>query len=116
MRTYVPTADRLRSVSKPYQTSTTERPIVNGKQEPAQLKIEIPANRSDYPSGQSVWNPPEADSFGRYDMLCFEGISLMLNIFRGKRSSPNYRLIPPSDGELETITVHEEVGEHCGSI
>ncbi|KAL9121471.1 MAG: hypothetical protein Q9187_001973 [Circinaria calcarea] len=72
-------------------TSTTERPIINGKQEPAQLKIEIPANR--------------------YDMLCFEGISLMLNIFRGKRSSPNYRLVPPPDGELQTITVHEETSQ-----
>jgi hypothetical protein len=29
-----------------FQTSTIERPIVNGKQEPAQLKIEVPANRS----------------------------------------------------------------------
>lgn len=33
----------------------------------------------------------------------------MLNIFRGKTTSPNYRLAVPSDGELETITVLEEV-------
>ncbi len=46
---------------------------------------------------------------GRYDMLCFEGISLMLNIFRGKTTSPNYRLAAPLSGELETITVHESV-------
>lgn len=46
----------------------------------------------------------------RYDMLCFEGISLMLNIFRGKTTSPNYRLAVPPSGELQTITVHEEVG------
>ncbi|KAI9703626.1 MAG: phenylalanine--tRNA ligase subunit beta [Candelina mexicana] len=69
-------------------TSNSERPVVNGKQEPAQLKIEIPANR--------------------YDMLCFEGISLMLNIFRGKTESPNYRLIAPPNGELQSITVHQE--------
>lgn len=69
-------------------TSTLDRPVINGKQEPAQLKIEIPANR--------------------YDMLCFEGISLMLNIFRGKTTSPNYRLAVPPSGELQTITVHEE--------
>ncbi|KAI9812129.1 MAG: phenylalanine--tRNA ligase subunit beta [Pycnora praestabilis] len=69
-------------------TANSERPIINGKQEPAQLKIEIPANR--------------------YDMLCFEGISLMLNIFRGKTPSPNYRLVAPQDGELQSITVHEE--------
>ncbi|MCJ1228150.1 phenylalanine--tRNA ligase subunit beta [Toensbergia leucococca] len=69
-------------------TSESDRPTVNGKQEPAQLKIEIPANR--------------------YDMLCFEGISLMLNIFLGRKSSPNYRLVAPPNGELEAITVHEE--------
>ncbi|MCJ1469648.1 phenylalanine--tRNA ligase subunit beta, partial [Pseudocyphellaria aurata] len=69
-------------------TSTLDRPIINGKQEPAQLKIEIPANR--------------------YDMLCFEGISLMLNIFCGKTTSPKYRLAVPPNGELQTITVHEE--------
>ncbi|TVY83623.1 Phenylalanine--tRNA ligase beta subunit [Lachnellula suecica] len=69
-------------------TSNTERPIVNGKQEPAQLKIEIPANR--------------------YDMLCFEGIALMLNIFREKTPLPNYRLVTPKSGKLETITVHPD--------
>ncbi|KAH8590001.1 hypothetical protein B0O99DRAFT_522272 [Bisporella sp. PMI_857] len=70
-------------------TSNSERPIdANGKQEPAQLKIEIPANR--------------------YDMLCFEGIALMLNIFRGKTPLPNYKLVPPKNGKLETITVHAD--------
>ncbi|QSZ30871.1 hypothetical protein DSL72_000429 [Monilinia vaccinii-corymbosi] len=69
-------------------TSNSERPIVNGKQEPAQLKIEIPANR--------------------YDMLCFEGIALMLNIFRGKAPFPNYRLVKPESGNLETLTVHQD--------
>src|SRR5271168_3085070 len=69
-------------------TSTQDRPIVNGKQEPAQLKIEIPANR--------------------YDMLCFEGIALMLNIFRGKTPLPNYKVAVPKNGKLETITVHPD--------
>ncbi|KAL8720613.1 MAG: hypothetical protein Q9225_002549 [Loekoesia sp. 1 TL-2023] len=69
-------------------TSTSQRPIVNGKQEPPQLKIEIPANR--------------------YDMLCFEGISLMLNIFRGKRASPGYRLVAPPKGELQVFNVDKE--------
>ena len=72
-------------------TSNSERPIVNGKQEPAQLKIEIPANR--------------------YDMLCFEGIALMLNIFRGKTSLPSYRLVKPRSGKLQTITVHKDTLE-----
>ncbi|KAL8994796.1 MAG: hypothetical protein Q9169_005332 [Polycauliona sp. 2 TL-2023] len=69
-------------------TSSSQRPIINGKQEPAQLKIEIPANR--------------------YDMLCFEGISLMLNIFRGKRTSPDYRLVAPPKGELQILKVSKE--------
>lgn len=69
-------------------TSNSERPIVNGKQEPPQLKIEIPANR--------------------YDMLCFEGIALMLNIFRGKMPLPNYRLVMPVSGKLETLTIHPD--------
>ncbi|KAL8922816.1 MAG: hypothetical protein Q9208_004941 [Pyrenodesmia sp. 3 TL-2023] len=69
-------------------TSTSQRPIVNGKQEPPQLKIEIPANR--------------------YDMLCFEGISLMLNVFRGKRTSPDYRLAAPPKGELQVLHIDEE--------
>lgn len=46
----------------------------------------------------------------RYDMLCFEGISLMLNIFREKATLPNYRLTVPPDGKLQSITVKEEVG------
>lgn len=69
-------------------TSLTERPIVDGKQEPPQLKIEIPANR--------------------YDMLCYEGIQLMLNIFNRKVPAPQYVLKPPSNGELQTITVKKE--------
>ncbi|KAI9050096.1 hypothetical protein LZ554_006239 [Drepanopeziza brunnea f. sp. 'monogermtubi'] len=69
-------------------TTNSERPIVNGKQAPAELKIEIPANR--------------------YDMLCFEGIALMLNIFREKTPLPNYRLVAPKDGKVQTITVHPD--------
>ncbi|OWP06554.1 hypothetical protein B2J93_1195 [Marssonina coronariae] len=69
-------------------TSNSDRLIVNGKQVPAELKIEIPANR--------------------YDMLCFEGIALMLNIFREKTPFPNYRLVIPNNGEVQTITVHPD--------
>lgn len=42
-------------------------------------------------------------------MLCFEGIALMLNIFLGRKSYPNYRLIEPASGELEQIIVKENV-------
>lgn len=45
----------------------------------------------------------------RYDMLCFEGIALMLNIFAGKASIPNYRVVAPSNGEIHQITVHQSV-------
>ncbi|KAI2626530.1 phenylalanyl-tRNA synthetase beta chain [Hypoxylon sp. NC1633] len=69
-------------------TENEERPIVDGVQEPPQLKIEIPANR--------------------YDMLCFEGIALMLNIFRGKQPTPNFRLAQPAIGDIQTITVLED--------
>lgn len=72
-------------------TSLTERPIVDGKQEPPQLKIEIPANR--------------------YDMLCYEGIQLMLNIFNRKTKAPQYVLKAPQNGELQTITVSKETAQ-----
>ena len=42
-------------------------------------------------------------------MLCIEGISLMLNIFNGKTPTPIYRLAPPLNGKLQTMTVGEEV-------
>ena len=69
-------------------TENEERPVVDGVQEPPELKIEIPANR--------------------YDMLCFEGIALMLNIFLRKTPAPTYKLTKPSSGELQTITVSED--------
>ncbi|RDW93589.1 phenylalanine--tRNA ligase subunit beta [Aspergillus mulundensis] len=68
-------------------TTNSERPIVDGVQEPPQLKIEIPANR--------------------YDLLCFEGIALMLNIFLERKPLPKYRLVEPPSGELQKIIVKE---------
>jgi phenylalanyl-tRNA synthetase beta chain len=70
-------------------TTDSERPVVDGIRERPQLKIEIAANR--------------------YDMLCFEGIQLMLNIFNRKTKLPAYALKPPSDGQLQTITVSKDV-------
>src|SRR3954471_5167759 len=66
-------------------TEEEQRPIVDGVQEPPQLKIEIPANR--------------------YDMLCYEGIQLMLNVFNRKIQAPKYVLKAPPNGELQSITV-----------
>lgn len=65
-------------------TEEDQRPMVNGVQEPPQLKIEIPANR--------------------YDMLCFEGIQLMLNIFLQRAKAPQYALKAPSDVQSITVT------------
>lgn len=42
-------------------------------------------------------------------MLCFEGIALMLNIFAGKTSIPNYTVVAPPNGEVHQIIVKEEV-------
>ncbi|KAI9891359.1 MAG: phenylalanine--tRNA ligase subunit beta [Vezdaea aestivalis] len=69
-------------------TSLTVPSKPDGTRDPDQLKIEIPANR--------------------YDMLCFEGIALMLQIFQGKKSSPKYRLVPPPSGQLEKVTILED--------
>lgn len=49
------------------------------------------------------------NSPSRYDMLCHEGISLMLNIFREKTTMPNFRVVAPQSGELHQITVNPEV-------
>ncbi|OQO03376.1 hypothetical protein B0A48_11634 [Cryoendolithus antarcticus] len=59
-----------------------------GQEEPPQLKIEIPANR--------------------YDMLCFEGIAMNLNVFLGRQAMPQYRLSRPKDGKLLEVTVKPE--------
>lgn len=69
-------------------TTNSKRPIVDGVEEPPQLKIEIPANR--------------------YDMLCFEGIAMNLNVFLGNAPLPNFRLVAPSSGELLEVKVSPE--------
>ena len=70
-------------------TSQTKRPVVDGVEEPPQLKIEIPANR--------------------YDMLCFEGIALNLKVFLELTKLPKLSLTPPPGGELQRLIVKEEV-------
>lgn len=62
-----------------------------GIEEPAQLKIEIPANR--------------------YDMLCFEGIAMNLNVFLGRQQAPQYKLKAPADGKLLEVTVKPETSQ-----
>ncbi|RVD80584.1 uncharacterized protein DFL_008479 [Arthrobotrys flagrans] len=68
-------------------TTDQDRKEKDGTERPPELKIEIPANR--------------------YDMLCIEGISKMLNVFLSREEVPNYRVVAPADGELQQITVHE---------
>ncbi|KAF2757913.1 phenylalanyl-tRNA synthetase [Pseudovirgaria hyperparasitica] len=69
-------------------TSETGLAVVNGVEQPPQLKIEIPANR--------------------YDMLCFEGIAMNLKVFLEQQSPPNYTLTAPTSGELQVINVAKE--------
>lgn len=38
----------------------------------------------------------------------------MLNIFLGRKALPDYKLVPPANGQLEKIIVKEEVGRHPG--
>jgi len=72
-------------------TSNSKRPIVDGVMEAPQLKIEIPANR--------------------YDMLCFEGIAMNLNIFLGRQTLPNFRLVAPVNGDIQVVNVSPETAE-----
>jgi phenylalanyl-tRNA synthetase beta chain len=44
-------------------------------------------------------------------MLCFEGIAMNLNVFLGNTPPPNYRLVAPKDGELQTVTVKQETSQ-----
>nr|POF15212.1 phenylalanine--trna ligase beta subunit [Quercus suber] len=72
-------------------TSESKRPIVDGVEEAPQLKIEIPANR--------------------YDMLCFEGIAMNLNVFLGRQPMPTFQLKPPTNGVLQTVTVSPDTAK-----
>jgi len=44
-------------------------------------------------------------------MLCFEGIAMNLNVFLGNTPFPNYRLVSPLNGELQTVTVKKETSQ-----
>ena len=56
--------------------------------EAPELKIEIGANR--------------------YDMLCFEGIAMNLNVFRGKYAMPKFSLLDIPEDKMQTITVSKD--------
>ncbi|KAJ4288239.1 phenylalanine--tRNA ligase subunit beta [Collariella sp. IMI 366227] len=65
----------------------TENDPARPKDQAPELAIEIPANR--------------------YDMLCFEGIAMHLNIFRGKHSTPNWRLLDIPEDKMQTPHHHQ---------
>ncbi|KAI0547564.1 phenylalanyl-tRNA synthetase [Xylaria curta] len=56
-----------------------------------QLKIEVPANRS--------------------DLLCFEGLARSLNIFRGREPTPTYRVLDIPEDRMHCITVAKETAD-----
>ncbi|KAI1129325.1 phenylalanyl-tRNA synthetase [Nemania abortiva] len=60
-------------------------------EEKPQLKIEVPANRS--------------------DLLCFEGLARSLNIFRGKEPAPTYRVLDIPEDQMQCITVAKETAD-----
>lgn len=61
---------------------------VSGASEEVIYKIDIPANR--------------------YDMLCLEGITRALNIFRGRQAPPQYRLADMAGKQLQRMVVRPE--------
>ncbi|KAF1986707.1 beta subunit of phenylalanyl-tRNA synthetase [Aulographum hederae CBS 113979] len=69
-------------------TTDQDRPIVDGVQEPPQLKIEIPANR--------------------YDMICFEGIAMSLRVFLEKQTLPDFSVDKLEGSDIQTMNVKEE--------
>ncbi|KAA8632042.1 hypothetical protein SMACR_05125 [Sordaria macrospora] len=66
----------------------TEEDETRPKDQAPELAIEIPANR--------------------YDMLCFEGIAMYLNIFRGKQNTPDFKLLDIPEDKMQKITVSPE--------
>ncbi|SPQ21524.1 ed9b93d1-3a32-4098-9b41-939fe61cd882 [Thermothielavioides terrestris] len=69
----------------------TEDDPARPKDQPPELAIEIPANR--------------------YDMLCFEGIAMNLNIFRGKQATPNWKLLDIPENKMQTLTITKETAQ-----
>lgn len=61
------------------------------KDEPAQFKIETPANRA--------------------DLLCFEGIATSLNVFRGKMAPPAFKVLDMPEDQMQSITVKPETAD-----
>ncbi|EKX52357.1 hypothetical protein GUITHDRAFT_84815 [Guillardia theta CCMP2712] len=50
-------------------------------------------------------------SANRYDLLCLEGLSLALNVFRKKIETPNFRSIRPPPGQEHVIRVSPQTAQ-----
>ncbi|KAI9715633.1 MAG: phenylalanine--tRNA ligase subunit beta [Chrysothrix sp. TS-e1954] len=46
-----------------------------------------------------------------YDLLCFEGIALNLQVFLQRRELPDFKLVAPPNGALETVVVQPETAQ-----
>jgi phenylalanyl-tRNA synthetase beta chain len=44
-------------------------------------------------------------------MLCFEGITMQLNVFRGKRPMPHFKLLDIPESKMQTITVAKDTAK-----
>lgn len=88
------TADEFQALCFDYgielDEDTEDDPARPADEKP-QLKIEVPANRS--------------------DLLCFEGLVRSLNIFRGKESAPTYRVLDIPEDQMQSITVAKETAD-----
>ncbi|KAI0454060.1 phenylalanyl-tRNA synthetase [Xylaria acuta] len=69
----------------------TEDDPARPPEEKPELKIEVPANRS--------------------DLLCFEGLARSLNIFRGKEPTPTYRVLDVPEDRMQYIAVAKETAD-----
>ncbi|KAI0403062.1 phenylalanyl-tRNA synthetase [Xylaria palmicola] len=69
----------------------TEDDPARPPEERPELKIEVPANRS--------------------DLLCFEGLARSLNIFRGKQPTPTYRVLDIPEDRMQQIVVAKETAD-----
>ncbi|KAF2825055.1 phenylalanyl-tRNA synthetase [Ophiobolus disseminans] len=70
-------------------TSQSTKP--EDQAQPAQLKIEIPANR--------------------YDMLCFEGIAMNLKVFLEKQKLPKWTVTAPKNSKMQVLNIKVETAQ-----
>jgi phenylalanyl-tRNA synthetase beta chain len=80
--------------SSDFQENATNTTDMDDDDDQVIYKIDIPANR--------------------YDLLCMEGIARALNVFRGQRSTPVFRLCEPVLPQRERLRV--KVNKNCALV